>query len=103
MVGGTGINVPVGVHSIGRCVGALILLSLIIGVAVPALPRLVLGLAADLAGDVVRGLYCRRPCLLHHAAGGVHRHRGRRCHGHLGVHHSVNRAHGFLHDRGMQS
>jgi hypothetical protein len=54
VIGGTGIAVPVGVHTIRRRVGALLLLFFfVVGVAVPALPGTMPGLATDLTGDDV--------------------------------------------------
>jgi hypothetical protein len=57
VIGGTGIALPVGVHSVGGGVCILLLLLLlfffIVGVAVPAIPSFMSWLAADLAGDAV--------------------------------------------------
>jgi hypothetical protein len=54
VVGGTGITIPVGVHSIGHSIGALLLLFFFIfGVAVPALPCFASLFATDLACDEV--------------------------------------------------
>ena len=55
VVGGTGVVALVGVHAIGRCMGALLLLLFffIIGVAMPAAPCLMAGLAAYLTDGVV--------------------------------------------------
>jgi hypothetical protein len=58
MIGGTGITIPVCVHSVGHRIGALVLLffAFVIGVAVPALPSFMVWLPADLAGDRVTDL-----------------------------------------------